>query len=115
MSRRGRPETGPSRSTERAGLRGLGCRALVGGAAEAEDAREDRPEEASPIPKPVPLPKLLARSSATMIAITRFTIGIRKSRIHHHSRPMILRSTRRFQIGMIDFQPASPAFVNTIQ
>ena len=49
-----------------------------------------------------------------MIQTMKPTIGISMRMIHHHSRPTILRITRMFQIGMIDFQPASPALVKII-
>ena len=42
-------------------------------------------------------------------------MGMRNRRIHHHGRPTILSRTIQFQIGMIAFQPASPAFVKTHQ
>ena len=47
-----------------------------------------------------------------IIQITMFRIGMIARMIHHHCRPTILSSTNVFEIGMIDFQPASPAFVN---
>ena len=64
---------------------------------------------------PAPCPKLFERSFATMIQMTMFTTGMSISRIHHHGRPTTFRSTSVFQIGMMAFQPASPAFWNTIQ
>ena len=50
-----------------------------------------------------------------MIQITKPTIGMRSRMIHHHGRPTIFRMIRVFQIGMIAFHPASPAFWNIIQ